>query len=319
MKNNRTFIDSLGNAHSLDPEWRNQLHPNWQSMLNPGNILPQTPESAKSNVYMWAKKLIAMEGILNIYGGTFKNRSAIEIGCYDGATSYALAYLGASLVIGTDMAKYYVNQDQHKTIQDSEINAKEIELGMARNSYRKIIPNEIANNVIFIEDDICTSKLQPNSADFIFSYEVLEHILDPKSAFVNMANTLKSGGMMFHEYNPFFCITGGHSLASAEFPWGHTRLTAEDYKRMIEESRPSEIIPTMRFYENALNRMTLEMLKYHLEDAGLNIISITPFSNIEHAKIVTTDILTQSQHVHKTLTLSDLISPYVWVLAQKSI
>ena len=317
MNSHKLFMDSFGDQHVLDPAWRNNLHPDWQSMLNPQKITPKNQNDGVVAMNYWIQKNYSIENFLGLHGLTFKDKKILEIGAYDGATAFALAQIFARQVIGSDLSYYYVNQDQNKSVDDNELRNIDLELDLARKAYSNIVSKEKYSIVSFINDDICKSTIESNAIDCVVSFEVLEHLVRPQDAFIEIERILKPGGYAFHEYNPFFSIGGGHSLASAEFPWGHARLDSTDFEKMILESRYSEKEASMRFYLNALNRMTLSNLKKYVEEAGLKLLALVPFPNYNHLQFVTSQVLDQSKRVYNDVELMDLISPYVWVLIQK--
>ena len=205
---------------------------------------------------------------------------------------------------------------------DDEVNQESIakknrELEEKRNGYRRTAGEAIGKKVVFREDDICSPGVPSESVDVIFSWEVMEHVGDPAAAFNEMYRMLRPGGFVFHEYNPFFSINGGHSLCTLDFLWGHARLTAADFERYLDEVRPAEKGLALAFYHNNLNRMTLSDLQRHVADAGFTPLSVLPWSKRKHLELVTKDVLRQCVDVYPPATLADLISPVVWVLLQK--
>ena len=177
--------------------------------------------------------------------------------------------------------------------------------------------DEAGSKVSFMEADICTSSIPSDSVDIIFSWEVLEHVTDPARAFSEMYRILRKGGVAFHEYNPFFSLSGGHSLCTLDFLWGHARLTDADFERYLDGLRPDEKSVALSFYRNNLNRMALADLHRHVGDAGFSPLSILPWQRRKHLELVTRDALSQCREVYPQATVSDLISPFVWTLLLK--
>ena len=58
----------------------------------------------------------------------------------------------------------------------------------------------------FVEDDITTSSLERGSFDAIVRFEVLEHLANPLDGVAAMARLLRPGGVLYHDYNPFFAV-----------------------------------------------------------------------------------------------------------------
>jgi SAM-dependent methyltransferase len=140
-----------------------------------------------------------------------------------------------------------------------------------------VVAGRPVGSVTFVEDDITASTLEPATFDLIVSFEVLEHVARPADAFAAMARLLRPGGVMFHDYNPFFSTIGGHSLSTLDLPWGHARLSDDDVERYLREMRPAEVEQALRFYRDSLNRMTLADLRDAIAGAGLESVAIIPW------------------------------------------
>ena len=314
------FSDQFGTVHRLESDWRDALHTNWRSMLKPQSIKPYTKESALALVKQNFDKLVGIENFLNLQGFTFIDKNVAEIGAHAGGMTYTIALAGANSVLGTDVAKYYINQDPFKNQNLDEIKTKNKELDRARQSLKDSIAehdNASTEKVKFIEDDIATTQIEGSSLDVVVSFETLEHLIDPLASFHQMYKILKPGGIAFHEYNSFFSIGGGHSLASAEFAWGHARLSSDDFSRMVKETRPDQFDISMRFYNNALNRMSFNDLEQIIDETNFSLKQLIPFPQIEHLSLVSPQILEECKRIYPSLELKDLISPYAWVLIEK--
>ena len=315
FENMGTFKDSFGNSHKLYHGLRSKIRPGWENMLKPRSTkIPQSKlEKIKTNGTIAVEKLIP---IINTFGKSIEDSTILEVGCHSGAASFAFADLGAQEVVGSEFIGYKVKSVE----MQSGDNVKELEevnenLKSLRNSLKIMFKN--TNNVEFVEDDICNSKLSPESFDIICSWEVLEHIHDPKGAFKAINNLLKKDGITIHHYNPFFCINGGHSLCTLDFLWGHVRLNESDFTRYLNEYRPQEKDMALSFFKEGVNRMTFWDLEQYLSDSGLEVTAIIPFNKEQHFRMVDQDILNQCQNIYPNLELRDLIAPEVLVIAKK--
>ena len=314
------FTDSHGNHIELLSGLRDSLKPDWQSMLCPVQSLIAVPSrgSLVRNMEKWRNKLNRVENFFGAISSSFVGKDILEIGAYDGGTAYALASLGANRVLATDMAAYYITQTPGGEVSEEAIAAKNRDLSRLRDTYAKVVSEQVASRVSFQEDDICASSVPYQSMDVVVSWEVLEHLTQPQDAFREIARILKPGGLAFHEYNPFFSLNGGHSLCTLDFPWGHARLDDRDFERYLAKIRPNERAIALSFYQNNLNRMTLLQLTRYMEQAGLTPQIILPWPSKDHLSLVTSEALIQCKHVHPTARLTDLISPIVWVLFTKN-
>lgn len=313
------YRDSRGKEHPLIVGLRDRLKPKWRTMFQPpsGKEHHASKEAAARKLHEWSTRISKMERFLSMHSTTFRDKRVVEIGAYGGATSFALARAGAARVIGTDIAAYYIRQTPGEELSTESITAKNRELTKRRDAFRQAIGEEVWGRVSFLEDDICSSSLDAESADVIVSWEVLEHLKHPARAFEQMFRILKPGGVAVHEYNPFFSQDGGHSLCTLDFPWGHTRLSAEDFERYLREVRPSEEEVAKKFYFGNLNRMTTTDLRRYATNAGFTPLSILSWVEARHFDELTVDALEDTKHSFPSCNLTDLISPTVWVLLRK--
>lgn len=311
------FEDSFGFKHELLNGLRTKIRPGWERMLKPNKTVINKDYLLKQK----SNGEIASNKILPIFETMDKNLSEstiLEVGCHSGGTSFSLAAKGAKKVIGSEFSGYKVDaveSPNHKT--DDKLIEVNDELKKIRNNLAINFKN--TELVEFVDDDICNSSLTSNSFDIVCSWEVLEHLHDPLNAFKSMNKILKKGGIIVHEYNPFFCINGGHSLCTLDMLWGHTQLSNTDFERYLEEIRPKEKKIALSFYRFGLNRMTLSDLEHYLKQAEFEQISILPFTKEQHVRMVNKDILENTKRIYPEVTLLDLASPRVYVIAKKSL
>ena len=175
-------------------------------------------------------------------------------------------------MVASDLARYYVVQRPGATVDPDLSQQQEL---LARIRERAAVAAGVAPALVdFVEDDISRSTLETASFDAIVSFEMLEHVRDPAAAFAEMARLVRPGGIVYHDYNPFFSSKGGHSLCTLAFPWGHARLDAADFERYLRELRPTEVDQALRFYRESLNRMTLADLRAAVAAAGLELLAL---------------------------------------------
>jgi 2-polyprenyl-3-methyl-5-hydroxy-6-metoxy-1,4-benzoquinol methylase len=313
------FTDSFGNDIDLFTGLRDRIKPSWRSMVNPIDTAIQVPstENMKLTLKKQSRALIRIERFLQTQSFSFMDKEILEIGAYDGSSAHALASFGVRSVLATDMAAYYINQTPGGIVSKEAIDNKNKELRRIRDAYSKQINQQDMPKVSFVEDDITISSVASQSKDVVVSWEVLEHITNPDDAFKEMARILKPGGFAFHEYNPFFSVDGGHSLCTLDFPWGHARLSDEDFERYLDEFRPEQKNVSLSFFKNNLNRMTLSHLNDSMEQNGLEPVSIIPWYSEDDQASLTNNMLKQCKQIHPTVEHVDLAAPIVWVLCKK--
>lgn len=310
------FKDSQGTTHTLYDNLRTKIKPTWKKSLS-----DKKPEVGDLNIAKLKEisllQMDKVEKILNTYGKSIKNSDIIEIGCHSGANSLAMAEFGASSVRGTEFNGYKVSS---LSSEDANDVSKLKEVDEFLEGVRARLKKEYAlekNNIEFLNDDICNSKLNPNSADVICSWDVLEHLHDPQGAFDSFYEILKEGGMVVHHYNPFFSLNGGHSMCTLDFLWGHCRLSDQDFEKYVKEIRPNEVEKALSFYRDGLNRMTLADLNEIVVKSGMKVLGIVPMIKEQHFRMVDADILNQTSKLYPNLEINDLIAPNVIVIAQK--
>ena len=317
---NRTVIgkfkDSFGNENPLYAGLRSKIKPGWQSMFDEkkSNRIPSSSE-LKVNLVAAKRHIKNLKTSLQSNNISLKNKTILEIGCYNGMKTLLLGLEECSSVTGSDVTFYYEKQsDQNNSQVDSH-------LTKLRSAVSSLFSEE-QNSIIkaktnFVEDDITKSALPDNSFDIISSWETLEHITNIDAAFSNMNRILKPGGIAFHEYNPFFSLNGGHSLCTLDFPWGHCRLNEKDFLRYITEIRPNEYDLASGFYLNSLNRMTTHDLRTASQKAGFKILALIPFVKKAHLNLYSAAAFGETANHYPTLDPVDLIAPVIWVIHQK--
>lgn len=309
------FTDSFNNKHKLFQGLRTKIKPGWETQFKPQNKKHSTHSNnlAKQNGDIAVNKIIP---ILSSLGKSIQHNSILEIGCHIGTTSFSMADLGAKEVIATEFSGYKIESVDQFNKDKSKLQEINQDLKNRRNQLSTLY--KFSSNVKFVDDDICNSNLNHNYFDIICSWDVLEHIHDTQKAFNVMFNLLKEDGLVIHLYNPFYSLNGGHSLCTLDFLWGHARLSNSDFSSYLDDIRPEEKNKALSFYEKGLNRMSLHDLKKQMESSGLKIISIIPFTKEQHIRMINKDILSQSQKNYPNITMIDLASPKVIVLAKKS-
>jgi 2-polyprenyl-3-methyl-5-hydroxy-6-metoxy-1,4-benzoquinol methylase len=311
------FRDSFDNNYDLIAGLRSKIKPGWQSILNPANNnkIP-TKAELKTNIIEAKRHIKNLKGTLNSFDINLKDKSVLEVGCYNGIKTYLMALEDCKSITGSDVSFYYENQTSN--VKEPEVNSYLARL--RRDVFNLFSENErsiINQTMKFVEDDISKSSLPDNSFDIITSWETLEHIIDIDSAFANIKRILKPNGIAVHQYNPFFSLNGGHSLCTLDFLWGHCRLSEKDVLRYFRELRPAEYQLASSFYLDSLNRLTLNGLKAASAKAGLEILALIPFVKKAHLSVYKDNFYKETKRNYPTVEPTDLFSPVVWVVHRK--
>ena len=298
---------------------KEQLKPSWRGILKPENkLIPLTIEKT----HILKKDTYEAESLLNNYGYTIKDSNIMDIGCYAGIQCYAAAELGAKSAKGIDIPEYFTLQTTGKNINNNDDIEEHSNLyTKKRKEASTAFSPEILSKVSF-EDLSVHDLTEKEKYDIIFSWETLEHIIDNKKGFENIYNALVPGGVSLHTYNPFFSITGGHSLCTTNSPWGHARMTVNDFEKYTKENLPQDVPDdfleiSLNFFTQNLNRMTQYDLKQNLVDNGFTILEFIPHVNIQLLKNINNEIFYQIKQLYPTIAITDLICDYVTILIKK--
>ncbi len=310
------FTDRHGTTHELDASLRDMLKPNWRDMLDPdASATSLTNDALRARVRKAARAITELERVLGATAGVAVTGRILEVGCYDGSAAFELSRRAGMRVIASDMAHYYVVQRPGEP-EDQAVRNEAVALAALRERAR-VTAGVVPGSVEFVEDDITASVLEPGSFDLIVSFEVLEHLARPRDAFVAMARLLRPGGLMYHDYNPFFSAIGGHSMAMLDLAWGHIRLDDADVERYLREMRPTEADQALRFYRDSLNRMTRADLEVAIEAAGVELLVVVPWHQRNLLPQISPQVYAEVQRNYPSVAIGDLLATFVTVAARR--
>jgi len=164
-----------------------------------------------------------------------------------------------------------------------------------------------------------TTLFEKETFDVIYSASVLEHIKDIPGAFTEMFRLLKPNGVLIHKYHPFFCPSGGHTLGIPDTPWGHCRLTHDDYVHYIEELRPFEFAHAKPWLSEALTRAyPISRMQQALVQANFKIACWQETPTAQQNLIdLTPQIQAECFQSNPQIGLSDLVTESILFVAQK--
>lgn len=311
------FVGSDGNRFRRFSGYRDLVVPRW-----PGHFKPQPdpPVVKESEIAGARERARSLERFLQIYGLSLVGADVLEAGCYGGAYSFALAELGAKHVDGIDIPEYGVREVPGREVCASTLERQSRWLQQLREATARLYDGDsvgrVSDRVAFFDLDVADLDRE-NAYDVIVSWQTLEHVIAPEGAITNMYRALRAGGVCFHEYNPFFCLDGGHSLCTLDFPYGHVRLPDGDFERYVRTYRPQELDAAMNFFRQSLNRMTLGELRHYCTTAGFEILAFMAWHCREDLQSVDRTILSQCSALYSTITIGDLLSRFVWILLRK--
>jgi SAM-dependent methyltransferase len=315
------FVDRSGRRHPLDPYLRDRLKPQWRMMCDPVAIArPPTDEALAGRARNAEKSVRDARALVASLADRQLAGRLLEVGCYDGSIAFQFAREPETTVVASDLARYYLVQEPGASVSD-DLGRQQGVLARLRERARRAsgaAQGPAEGSVEFVEDDITATNLEPGTFDAILSFEVVEHLADPPAAFASIARLLKPGGVVYMEYNPFFSANGGHSLCTLDLPWGHARLQPDDFERYLREIRPLEFDQALRFYEQSLNRLTLDGLRAAVSGADLELLAVLPWTDRTLVQRVDPDVLADVQAIYPTATELDLLATFVTVVARRA-
>ena len=301
------FKTTDGVVHELNKDLRNALKPGWAEMLKPAK-----PREFTSTSYNFMPMLSVCERALEEIGETLVGKDIMEAGCGFGQRCYLMAKYERTRVKGTDVDEYTINQSPDLNVwSPNDCWFVHDKINNVRVSVGKRFPESVRSKVTF--DTVGLEDYEtPVLHDMIISFDVLEHVLDLDRAFMRMASSVKAGGLLYHEYNPFFSIDGGHSLCTLDFHYGHCRLTGEDFERYIRDIRPQEEKIAINFFHKCLNRFTRKDILDMSDKHGFDIIHTvttypfqTPRGKMEAQ--LGKDVLPDVKKLYPTAEVEDLL------------
>lgn len=256
------------------------------------------PILSSSEVESIARAALAVargiEGALAVFGGRVEGARILELGCGAGYLSLALGMLGAAHVVGIDLdVDSYVGPTEARAVRE------QLRAG--------------AENVELRTGNAMELAFESQSFDVVVSANAVEHIEDLSAAYRETVRVLRPSGLAYHQVDPWFSPHGGHALGTLDFPWGHVRLTEDEFVRYIEEYRPFEASDAIQRYTSAFQRprLTLRQSAQCAHTAGLDIRRWEnlplPFSNV-HRRLLSGEVLRDCQRVFPTVTARDLLT-----------
>ena len=251
---------------------------------------------------------------LSKYGYSIEGKKIMDAGCYLGIQCFGAVEMGAAEAIGIDIPEYYINQSLNSNVNASEI------LKQRRDSVRKY--HNIDQDAVKFYDMSIFDMPFENEFDFIFTWETFEHIINPKKALSEIHKALKPGGISFNLYNPFFSITGGHSMCTLDYPFSHVMLSDNDFKKYTNTIIPSNCPEkyqelSYNFFTKNLNRMTINDLKSYIEENDFELIDFITIPDLKVLQAIDETTLEICKELYPNITLNDLLCSNIYFIIKK--
>ncbi|HVN59801.1 MAG TPA: class I SAM-dependent methyltransferase [Gaiellaceae bacterium] len=291
----RELIDARTLPYSLDEitkalgSLENQFPEDVVSAGNGTFELRADREAVERAVALYERTTRLVVDALRPHGFDPSGSRVLEIGTSSGATPHALAALGAE-AIGVDL--------------HIQLATPGTELALLRESLAKGRP------VTLVEGDAARLEFDDGSFDLICSFSTVEHLADTPAVLRESRRVLRSGGFAYHTVHTWFGPTGGHSLCSLDFPWGHARLAGPELERYLGELRPYEAAEALAFYRTGFQqpRLTLAESEHAMREAGFEVLAWHRAATDPRYRRLVRSVLGQVREVTPAATAEDLLT-----------
>lgn len=205
------------------------------------------------NAYFWKYQYKLSKNYIIPYlkkmGFDPSEKSICEIGSAEGGVLFAFAELGAINCLATDIVQ-------------SRLDAGEK------------IANEFHLPIVFkyhnIIDDPIPSEWK-NAFDLVILRDVIEHLEKPQSALLNIKNMLKTNGLLYVTFPPYYSPFGGHQHQTnnifSKVPYLHW-LPKPFFKIFLVGGRKADVQEVLRL-KNI--KLTIKKFLKIVENVGLKI------------------------------------------------
>ncbi len=243
---------------------------------------------------------------LGAHGLRPEGSRALEMGCGRGYMTYALSALGFAEAIGLD---------RDVLTYDSISEQGRVRAAMLpRNGWSPTAAR-------ILEGDASEIPFTDEYFDLVHSTSVLEHIADLGPAFQEMHRVLKPDGLAYHGVDPWFSPAGGHSMCTLDFPWGHVRLSADEFSNYLSRYRPHESTQALDFYENSFQtpRLTIDEVQSLVIDSGFEIVLWEESNSdfVDHYPFLDGSLLAECRSQYPSVTVRDLVTNGYTMLLRK--
>ncbi len=236
---------------------KSSKQPAWLEFQQIEKLLGSFPEVTK---YEYTEEACSQRGearalfLAKLFPNT-ASKKILELGCSDAMTSVSLKNKGFA-----PMALDIIDQ----------------RLAVAKNS-----------DIPFIKSSAENIPLKDESIDFVFSYNALEHFLDPEKVLLEIHRILKPGGYFYTDFDPlYFSPRGLHAYRKINIPYLQILFKPEDLKQCAENNNLHwDELPYVNAYtitkfrsifKRLNNKLTSKKYEEILDISGLDLIKKYP-------------------------------------------
>lgn len=246
-----------------------------------------------------------IDDLLTRRGVRLAGARVLDLGCGTGYLGAALAGLGAGEVIGVD-------RDLGMAADES-----------ARGRMMELLAGDRAEVVSIRPGDAHALPFAAHEFDLVVSSTAVEHFSHLETVVAETARVLLPGGFAYHGVEPWFSRRGGHALCTLDFPWGHVRVTPQEFERYVELLRPHEAADAVAYFHQGFQtpRLTLDLSRRIFQEA-FQILEWRekPLpARDPHRRLLDARVLDDCRRVHSGVTRRDLLTTAYAVLGQTAL
>lgn len=234
------------------------------------------------------------------YNVSYKGKTVLDLGCYDGAISGGYLKAGAKHVIGVD------------------IDAPAVKVAQEKYS---------GPNIEFHASNTTELPLPDSCVDTIFCYDVFEHVSCPSPILEQCFRVLKPGGKMligtWGWYHPF----APHLWSTMPVPWAHVVFSEKTMLRVCRRIYNSDFyVPNMHDFDKNGARITDKFNYETIPTDYLNKYLVKDFEKVFQNSPLDFKINQQrfsskwaawTKPLLKVPFLKEFFTAYIWVVLQR--
>jgi SAM-dependent methyltransferase len=235
--------------------------------------------------------------------------SVLEVGCGDGVECLVTGVLGVGRVVGIAPTLPLFDEGDR-----GDVARRMVRDALARLGHTE--PLEIAlrrSPVEFAVMDATQMEFEDAAFDVVWSRAALEHLIPLDRALGEIARVVRPGGVVNHAIDPFFWARGCHAKAVVDLPWAHARLTADDFRRFVEQSDSRGRAERKVHSLGTLNQLTVDQWREAvLRDGAFEVMRWAEFRSpfcerylADHSDLISTAL--------RGLTPRDLVCSWIEV------
>jgi len=205
------------------------------------------------------KRLRRLAASLKQWRSSLKGIRVLDVGCGDGASCTLLTMEEPILLaVGIDLSLPARATDERGE--------------RARRLVAHITEGRIDLPAMFLLMDGTQMGFASGSFDFVLSRSAMEHIKPLDRALSEIVRVTRKGGFVYLGIDPFFWLRGCHKRGVVDIPWGHARLSLEEFGQFVELTEGVAAAKKRRTRLETLNRLTVAEWRGLVEKTGCQVL-----------------------------------------------